>query len=79
MQDGDRQKLLFPPWAGNGNGVRFDGLAEADQKVWRATRNQRTDADSESAWVDALVNAIRNGVITREEAEQAIKRVADGT
>ncbi len=77
MDEERKRALLFPPWAANHNGARYDALSDADKGVWRKTRGQRDDADSELRWLDQLADAMHDGSITWDEMEQAIKRTLD--
>lgn len=75
MQDDERKELLWPSWATNGNGSRYDALSDIDKEVWRKTRGQRVDADSEMEWLRRLAIAIADGSISAQDAEAAVKRV----
>ena len=78
MDADERHLLLWPPWAIN-NGLRYDQLSPASQEVWNKTRGIRTDAETFDKWVLALGDGIKRGLITTDEAEQAIRRVNGGT
>lgn len=72
-----RKDLLFPPWAMNGNGPRYDSLDETTKAVWRTTRGQKEDTDSLVKWAHELAAAVQDGTITEMEAEAAIARVSN--
>lgn len=77
MDDDERNRLLWPPWALNGwEGTRYDALDDEGKKVWRQTRGQRTDDDSQSRWAHELADAVRAGFISDADARAAIGRVA---
>lgn len=75
MHDDERKRLLWPEWATNANGQRYDALSDADKAVWRATRGQRDDADSIINWLHDLATAETSGDITSEDARLAMQRV----
>ena len=76
MEDEERKRLLFPPWAING-GPRYDSLSDIDKKVWNATRGQTGDADSIVAWLRELRDAVARGDVTDDDARKAIKRIGE--
>lgn len=76
MDDDERKALLWPPWATNGlEGKRYDELDDASKALWRQTRGQRTDVDTLDKWLWELTNAVRRGLVTEAQAEDAITRV----
>jgi hypothetical protein len=77
MEDDERKALLWPSWAANGNGPRYDDLSDVDKEVWRKTRGQRNDADSHATWLRDLANAVIRGDITTRDATEAIERMGE--
>lgn len=78
MDDAERERLLWPPWATNGNGPRYDDLSDVDKAVWRKTRGQRKDDDSVATWADELAQAVKRGDISAGDALAAITRMGEG-
>jgi len=71
-----RRELLDPPALRTDSGTRrYDALTELEQAVWRRTRGQLEPADGLIAWIVRLRRAVDHGLITRAEAEAAIRRV----
>lgn len=70
----ERKRLLWPTWSTRHNGPSYDSLDDAAKAVWRKTRNQRSDMDAYVSWVHDLANAIHRGLVTSDEAAEAIER-----
>jgi hypothetical protein len=72
----ERRELLDPPHlrsdAGN---PRYDALSDVQKAVWDRTRGQTRGTDSVAWWVARLERAVDVGLITRDEAEQAMRKV----
>ena len=74
----ERRLLLDPPWLRSDAGSsRYDQLTEVDKMVWDRTRGQSRGADSVLTWVARLRRAVDTGLVTRREAEKAIRRVSE--
>ena len=73
----ERAELLDPSWlrsdAGN---PRYEALDDTDRAIWDRTRGQSRGADSLAAWAGRLRRAVDGGLITRHEAERAMRKVA---
>lgn len=77
MEDDERKRLLFPPWAINGGkGVQYDSLDLESQQVWRESRGQRDDTDSYIKWLGALRKAVDEGSVTESDAIASMERIA---
>jgi hypothetical protein len=76
MDEDERKRLLWPPWALNGT-PRYDALDDEAKAVWRQTRGQRIEDDSQTRWAHELSGAVHKGLITQAEADDAMKRVGD--
>lgn len=83
MDEDERKALLWPPWATNGEGARYEALDDVGKAVWRQTRGQRVDTDTQERWIEDLRNAVARKFITAEDAHTAIRKVmqdaVDGT
>jgi hypothetical protein len=72
-----RLLLLDPPHLRTSVGdPRYDQLCEDSKLVWDVTRGQRRGTDSVLAWTQRLARAVEAELITRREAEQAMRRTS---
>ena len=68
-----RAELLNPSWLRSDEGLpAYDRLSELSQKVWNMTRGQSREPQSLDAWGRALFEAVRDELITTDEAEKAL-------
>lgn len=75
MDEDERKNLLWPPWATNGEGPRYEALDDAGKALWRQTRGQRTDGDTITTWAHKLSTAVQRNEITNDQAREAMQRV----
>lgn len=72
----ERRLLLDPPWLRTSAGdPRYDALSDLDRAVWDRTRGQSRGTDSVVAWAARLRRAVEAELITRNEAERAMRRI----
>jgi len=75
VQEQRRQELLSPLWLRTDEGnPRYDHLSETDQKIWNRTRGQTREPQSIEAWAKQLAQAVREGLISGDEADRALSR-----
>jgi hypothetical protein len=75
----ERRMLLDPPWLRSSEGdPRYDRLSEVDKAVWDRTRGQSRGTDSLAAWETRLRRAVESGLVTKDEARTAWRRVTKG-
>jgi hypothetical protein len=68
-----RENLLHPSWLRSDAGLpRYDSLDELDKRVWNATRGQTSEPQSIAAWSKAIAAAELDGLITTDEAREAL-------
>lgn len=77
MERDERHELLWPPWMLNGQGPRYEQLSPESQAVWNTTRGLKDDANTLDAWITQLVDATAKGVITEDDARQAVQRATE--
>jgi hypothetical protein len=69
--------LLDPPQLRSDAGHhRYEALDDIDRAIWDRTRGQQRGADSVVAWAARLRRAVDSGLITNNEAEAAMRKVA---
>lgn len=74
MLEDQRRRLLHPDWAED-QGDRYDELSPADRLVWDRTRSISRGSGSVEAWTKRLLEAVDAGIVTRDEADAALRRV----
>ena len=68
-----RENLLHPAWLRSDAGLpRYDSLSDLDKRVWNQTRGQTSEPQSVMAWAMALFEAVRDELLTTDEAERAL-------
>ena len=73
----ERRLLLDPPWLRTSAGqARYDALDDDSRAVWDRTRGQIRGSDSVVVWAARLRRAVDTELITRDEANRALRRVA---
>lgn len=72
--EAERKRLLWPEWSTRHNGPQYDSLDDETKAVWRQTRGQRQDEATYARWIEDLVNAVHKGLVTEQEATEAIVR-----
>lgn len=72
-----RRELLSPPHLRSDDGSeRYEALNEPQKAVWDRTRGQVRGTDTIAWWIARLRRAVVDGLITEDEADQAMRRVA---
>ena len=73
----ERRLLLDPPWLRTDHGnPAYDALDDVTKAVWDRTRGQTHGTDSILVWAARLRRAVDTQLITTDEANRALRRVA---
>ena len=73
ISEDERRSLLHPHWLESDEGnIRYDSLSPIHQRIWDQTRGQKRGEHSAEVWARRLARAVASGLVTADEARNAI-------
>lgn len=74
LRDNERKALLWPDWLHIVRHPGYLACSDVDRKIWAQTRGVANVEGAASFWAEHLRRGVEAGLITRHEAEGALRR-----